>query len=130
MDILDAFEKFEYLAARKEPFQIAIPTIVERKGKVVGFDINSLVWNEVKFLQDDGKTLHADMDSIPNNSGGIYIFHIKSDVLPNVIRYTMYIGRAQNTDTTYSLKSRCRSYVKDERVSIKKWLNIGGLTYT
>ncbi|WP_243388502.1 hypothetical protein [Bacillus kexueae] len=122
---MNAFEKHEYLSARKEHFQLSIPTIAPRRGKAVGYDINQLSWNEVKFLKDDG-TLHDDMSTIPNDTGGIYIFRIKSDLIPNVINYTMYIGRAQYNNGTYSLRSRCRRYITDTRLSIQKMINYWG----
>jgi hypothetical protein len=122
---MDAFDKHEYLSVRKEHFQLAIPTIAPRRDKAIGYDINQLNWNEVKFLNDAGE-LHDDMSSIPNDVGGIYIFRIKSDILPNIINYTMYIGRAQYNNGNYSLRARCRRYKNDPRMSIRKMIKYWG----
>ncbi len=119
------FELYEYLAARKEHFQLAIPTVVTPEGKAQHFDLNSLTWNEVKFMNDDGE-LHEDMSTIPNDKGGIYIFRVKSDLLPEIINYAIYIGRAQYNNATYSLRARCRRYHKDTRVGVRKMRNYWG----
>ncbi|GGC76465.1 hypothetical protein GCM10007216_03770 [Thalassobacillus devorans] len=122
---MNAFERFEHLSARVESFKICIPTIVEKKGKLVDFDLNELTWHQVKFLSDN-ETLHSEMNTIPNNIGGIYMFRIKSDILPSLINYPMYIGRAQYNDGNYSLKTRCRSYKNDKRVTIQKLIHYWG----
>jgi len=123
---MDAFEKHDYLSPRRIPIQLAIPTITEPEGLAVGFNLDGLTWNEAKFLTDDGSALHTDMNNIPKNTGGIYIFQLKSDILPNQIRYPLYIGRAQYNGSSYSLRSRCRTYISDERLGIQKMIKYWG----
>ncbi|MGC7946871.1 hypothetical protein [Bacillus toyonensis] len=124
---MDAFEKHEYLAPRRIEIQLAIPTISEPEGLAVDFDLDELTWNEAKFLTDDGSALHTDMSNIPNNTGGIYMFQVKSDILPHQVRYPLYIGRAHYTGrSSYSLRTRCRSYRGDERLSIQKMIKYWG----
>lgn len=67
------------------------------------------VWNEVKFLNADGDDISDEMKSLPNDHGGIYIFVIKNNILPNSSEYLAYIGRAQFSDN-HNLKIRCRKY--------------------
>lgn len=116
---MDAFELRKEIKAKTLNFKLTIPTYAQSKGKVVGFKLDELQWQEVKFLNEEGG-LHQDMSKLPNNSGGIYTFIIKSDVLSEIATYLVYVGRAQYTGTSYSLRSRCRQYLKDKRVSIEQ----------
>lgn len=89
--------------------------------------MEALVWNEVKFLNDDGTAFSDEFDQIPNDQGGIYIFIIKSKVLPGISEYLAYIGRAQLT-TNHNLKARCRRYFREylnekERPKITSLIN-------
>ena len=86
-------------------------------------------WNEVKFLGIDSE-LHSEMDSIPADVGGIYLFIIKANVLDNTSDYLVYIGRAQLTDSV-NLKKRCRHYLSeyksdDPRPKIKSMISKWG----
>ncbi|WP_405143256.1 hypothetical protein MHI48_05205 [Paenibacillus sp. FSL H7-0942] len=72
------------------------------------FDWANVTFHETKFLDSNGKEMHAEMDDLPNNTGGIYFFYIRPGILPNT-EYLVYIGRAQST-TAQNLKKRCRSY--------------------
>ncbi|MCF6297123.1 MAG: hypothetical protein L3J08_03935 [Flavobacteriaceae bacterium] len=67
------------------------------------------IWNEIKFLNDQGDDLSDDMKALPKDHGGIYIFIIKCDILETTSEYLAYIGRAQLSDN-HSLKIRCRKY--------------------
>ncbi len=40
-------------------------------------------WHEVKFLNDDASDLNNDIKNVPNNCGGIYIFILKGNIIPN-----------------------------------------------
>lgn len=74
--------------------------------------MDSLQWKEVKFLNDNGTEFSDEFNNIPNNSGGIYIFIIKSKILPDISEYLAYIGRAQLTPN-HNLKVRCKRYFKE-----------------
>lgn len=117
--ILDAFNLGGQIKMKSIEFNLAVPTYAELKGKMLGFNIDNLHWTEVKFLDHNGN-LHQDMNTIPNNIGGIYTFRIKSDVLPGLANYLVYVGRAQHNRQSYGLKSRCRSYLNDNRKSIER----------
>lgn len=69
-------------------------------------------WNEVKYLDDRGD-LNPDVSKIPNNSGGIYTFVLKPNIIPDTHLYILYIGRARLTDFQ-NLRKRCKEYIKDE----------------
>lgn len=74
-------------------------------------------WKEVKFLDDACKELHSTMDLLPDDSGGIYVFVLKTNIIPNTHLYILYIGRAKIT-THQNLKKRCKEYFNDTRPNI------------
>lgn len=73
------------------------------------FDCNNATWHEVKFLNDDASGLHSDMDRLPTNSGGIYIFFVKPPIMPNAVNYLMYVGMTK-LSSRGNLRTRCKSY--------------------
>lgn len=77
----------------------------------VGVEImDSLEWQETKFLNDEGTDFSDEVKNMPNDSGGIYMFIIKSKVLKGISEYLAYIGRAQYTDN-HNLRVRCKRYL-------------------
>lgn len=72
--------------------------------------IEALEWTETKFLNDDGTDFSDEVKNLPVDSGGIYIFIIKSNVLKGISEYLAYIGRAQFTDN-HNLRVRCKRYL-------------------
>lgn len=75
-------------------------------------------WNSIKYFEDDGCTLSARIHDIPDDSGGIYVFFVSPELIPNIHQYVMYIGRARRKNNTYSLQKRCRDYATDTRPQI------------
>lgn len=69
-------------------------------------------WTEFKYFVDDTNTLSPEAESIPNNCGGIYLFYINANVIPNVHVYLAYIGRAKKTDNQ-NLRKRVRQYATE-----------------
>lgn len=57
----------------------------------------------------DGKTLSKDIEKVPNDSGGIYIYVVENSVIPFSGKYIMYVGRARLTDNC-NLRQRARSH--------------------
>lgn len=76
-------------------------------------------WNEVKFLNDDASALNSDIENVPNNCGGIYLFILKGQIIPLSHVYILYVGRVKHTDNQ-NLRKRFREYFKDNRPKIKK----------
>jgi hypothetical protein len=74
-------------------------------------------WQEVKFLDDSCDKLHNSMSNLPNNNGGIYVFIVKPNIIPDVHQYILYIGRARYNERQ-NLKKRCREYLTDTRPKI------------
>lgn len=79
------------------------------------FQINDLVgvdfskWKKIKFLNNGD--LSSQISRIPTKYGGIYVYCIEPNVIPNVGCYIMYIGMASKTPSE-NLRQRVRSYKK------------------
>lgn len=104
------------------PFELNI-----NKWNTMDDDIKRYVssgWKSIKYLNDEGTAINKDISKVPNNSGGIYIFLLKPEVIPQMHRYIMYIGRAHRGGN-YSLRKRCSTYFTDDRPKvarmIKRW---------
>lgn len=74
-------------------------------------------WKEMKFLNDSGDAINEKISDVPNHSGGVYMFVLHPDLVPEVHRYILYVGRALNTDSQ-NLRKRFREYVKDKRTDV------------
>ena len=74
-------------------------------------------WKEIKFLNDEGSDINPIISDVPNNCGGIYIFYLRSGIIPNSHEYIMYIGRVKYTEYQ-NLRKRFKEYIKDNRPKI------------
>lgn len=70
-------------------------------------------WGKIKYLDDNGE-LSSDINNLPNDKGGIYVFLLSPDIIYGLHRYIMYIGRARR-QKEFSLRKRCRHYIRDTR---------------
>ena len=84
-----------------------------------------LLWNEVKLLDSNGRR-NPQLSTIPNDTGGIYLFLAKSNILPESHLYLMYVGRA-HISATQNLRKRCSQYpVEKKRPKIKRMIEQWG----
>jgi hypothetical protein len=72
-------------------------------------DLDFAKWQSLKYLNNSGDDFHADVQSIPNDKGGIYLFYIKCPIITGITEYPFYIGRAQYTDHQ-NLRKRVKEY--------------------
>ena len=90
------------------------------KWKTIDSEIKQLVsgqWEFIKFLNDDCTGINKDIDKVPNDKGGIYVFMLKPEIIPKLHSYIMYIGRVRRKNG-FSLQRRCKEYLSDNRVKI------------
>lgn len=85
-------------------------------------DLNFTNWSTIKYLNDDGTEFHRDIELLPNDKGGLYMFSINCPVIPGRTEFPAYIGRAKITEGQ-NLRKRCREYLtkfsrEDERPKI------------
>jgi len=82
------------------------------------------VWHNIKYLNDDGSDFSEDIDLLPNDCGGVYMFYIECPIIIGITEFPLYIGRAQFT-ANQNLRKRVREYFthysrSDERPKITR----------
>ena len=70
-------------------------------------------WTELKYFVGNTKTINPAILRIPDTCGGIYIFLIKPNVVPDAHLYLGYIGRAKLT-SHQNLRKRVKEYAAEE----------------
>ena len=77
-------------------------------------------WAEFKYFSGESGEINPAISDVPNDCGGIYVFLIKPNIVPNAHLYLAYIGRAHKT-THQNLRKRVREYASEtERLKIAK----------
>ena len=87
-------------------------------------------WQTIKYLNVNGDDFDAAVDTVPNNSGGLYLFYIKCHILEGITEFPFYIGRAQFTEHQ-NLRKRVKEYFQhysknDERPKITRMFKYWG----
>jgi len=87
-------------------------------------------WISIKYLNNTGTALNTLVSSVPNNSGGLYIFYIKCPIIGGLTEYPLYIGRAQ-LSSSQNLRKRVKEYfqhylMNDERPKITRMIKYWG----
>lgn len=105
------------------PFELNID-----KWDTMDEEVKSIVsgeWKSVKFMNAEGSALNEAISTVPDNVGGIYIFVLRPELIPNLHLYIMYIGRAKR-GKDFSLRKRCRSYMRDTRPLVATMIGLWG----
>lgn len=50
-----------------------------------------------------------EVENVPNNSGGLYMFYVKCEIVSGITEYPLYVGRAQYTEHQ-NLRKRVKEY--------------------
>ncbi len=104
---------------------------------IPNIDLNFTNWINLKYLNELGEGFNPQIESVPNDAGGLYLFYVKCDILSGITEFPFYIGRAQFT-TSQNLRKRVKEYFQlfsrnDERPKItrmfKYWSNDLHLAY-
>jgi hypothetical protein len=106
MDI-SAFELGEQLNNRK--INYILHKEMWNKFNYPELDLNFSNWNKVKYLNDDASNFSLEINTVPNSSGGLYLFYIKCPIVIGITEYPLYIGRAQLTEGQ-NLRKRVKEY--------------------
>lgn len=94
---------------RNKKFQIELPSHLWRT-----FDVNVLSilqtaqWKTFKYFSSYG-TINSAINSVDNKKGGIYIFYVDPQIIPERQRILMYVGEAHITDNQ-NLRKRISEY--------------------
>jgi len=95
-----------------------------------GLDLSFANWASIKYLNDDGSNFSDDINLVPNDKGGLYLFYIKCSLIVGLTEYPLYIGRAQFTDGQ-NLRKRVKEYFQhysknNERPKITRMIKYWG----
>lgn len=90
-------------------------------------NLNFNNWEKIKYLNENGDGFSDEIEKVPNNKGGLYLFFVKCEIITGITEYPFYIGRAQLTEHQ-NLKKRVKEYFQkfsrsDERPKITKMFN-------
>lgn len=70
-------------------------------------DLSKLI--KIPYFDKDITKLSDEVNSIPNDKGGIYLYVLENPVVPDTGRYIMYVGRARKTKWE-NLRTRAKSH--------------------
>ncbi|OCA80580.1 hypothetical protein BBH99_00310 [Chryseobacterium contaminans] len=120
-----AFDLGEHLKLREVTFKVS--PLLWQKWDITELDLNFSNWNKIKFLNDTLDGFHPDIDSVPNDKGGLYLFYVSCQTISGITEIPFYIGRAQITEGQ-NLRKRVREYFNkfcrnNERPKITRMFN-------
>jgi hypothetical protein len=124
-----AFELGEGISLRTVEFSLW--GVMWKRYDLSAIDLTLSKWTTIKYLNSDATDYGDEIDLLPNDKGGLYLFSINCPVIPGSTELPAYIGRAKITDGQ-NLRKRCREYFskfsrEDERPKItrlfKYWSN-------
>lgn len=85
---------------------------------------NIMNWSEeIKYYNADGVHASTEIDNLPDNTGGVYVFYIKGHNLTFFENYILYIGRCKST-SSQNIRKRALEYLKDSRETIKSMMTV------
>lgn len=87
-------------------------------------------WTSIKYLNDDASDFSDEINQLPNDQGGLYLFYVKCPIISGITEFPFYVGRAQLTDGQ-NLRKRCKEYYskfsrESERPKITKMIEYWG----
>ena len=85
-------------------------------------DISFDKWKSIKYLNNVGDDFNDEINTVPHDKGGLYLFYVKCPLIVGLTEYPFYIGRAQLTKSQ-NLRKRVKEYFSnysrtDERPKI------------
>ena len=84
-------------------------------------------WTKTKYLNANADDFDAAICNIPNDSGGLYLFYIKCEIISGITEFPLYVGRAQFSQHQ-NLRKRVKEYFQhfaknSERPKITRMFN-------
>lgn len=130
-----AFELGEKIKLRTLEYKVF--NSLWKKYSLPEIDISFSNWVKLKYLNPEGTDFSNEIEDIPNDKGGLYMFYVECPIIVGLTEYPFYIGRAQLTKGQ-NLRKRIKEYFSkfrrlDERPKITKmfkyWSNDLQLAY-
>ncbi len=107
--LANAFLFGEELRLREVPFKLH-GTLWSRF-KSLNLNLGFEHWEKLKYLNDNADDFNSDINYVPRDKGGLYIFFVKCEIITGLTEYPLYIGRAQLTEHQ-NLRKRVREYFR------------------
>lgn len=119
-----AFELGEEMALRKVSYILYSKQWEKYDLSII--DLNLSNWTTIKYLNDNGSDFHSDLQKVPSDKGGLYMFSIHCPIIIGRTEFPVYIGRALLTEGQ-NLRKRCKEYFQkyykeNERPKITKMI--------
>lgn len=108
-----------FLSKYKESYLYLCPYFLDpnrwgKSSKEILKSLQEQLWSDyIKYLDDDGN-LSEELNQLPENEGGIYMFFIQGQTLPKFEMYPAYIGRALHTDDQ-NIQKRVKCYLRESK---------------
>ena len=120
--VSSAFDLAEHLNLRTLPYTLYQP--LWQKYNLSDIDISFVKWTTIKYLNERSDDFSDEINIVPNDKGGLYLFYIKCPIITGITEFPFYIGRAQLTEGQ-NLRKRVKEYYskfsrEDERPKITK----------
>ncbi len=120
--IASAFELGEEIKLRTLEYKVYNPLWI--KYPMPAIDISFENWIAFKYLNDSIDGFNPEIENVPENRGGLYLFYAKCPIVSGMTDFPFYIGRALLTEHQ-NLKKRVKEYFSkfskdDERPKITK----------
>ncbi len=69
-------------------------------------DLNFSKWEVIKYLNDSGDNFNIEIEKVPNDKGGLYLFFVNCNIISGITELPFYVGRATiNRWTKFKKKS-------------------------
>jgi len=81
-----------------------------------GVNLSLENWTSIKYLNDDANGFHGDIQTLPKDRGGLYMFSVRCPMIPGMTEFPVYIGRALLTKGQ-NLEKRCKEYFQKYALS-------------
>jgi len=112
--IASAFDLGEEINLKTLPYKLHQDLWV--RYDLSAIDLSFENWQTIKYLNSDGTDFSSDIETVPNDRGGLYMFFIRCPILRGMTDFSIYIGRAQLTENQ-NLRKRCKEYFSKYRLS-------------
>lgn len=107
-----AFDFGEQSSLRDVTYRLYPPMWTANPPTGISLDIDQ--WTTIKYLNASATDLNTDVNTIPNDKGGLYLFWIKCKIIPGITEYPFYVGRAKLT-AHQNLRKRIREYFPESK---------------
>jgi hypothetical protein len=112
-----AFTLGEEISLRTIPFKLHHTLWLKYDLSAINLEFSN--WTTLKYLNSDGTDFNIEVENLPNDKGGLYLFTINCPVIKGCTEFPAYIGRAQLTDGQ-NLRKRCKEYYAKYRREVER----------